>query len=228
VRSVEGISAVHGGEEVNERCDASDGVVRDWFYQVSASLGQVASTAPGSRQALADQVYAAVVSNGYGQFDPIVRDLGPALGAEGLAHLRLRLESLRQRSTGATEAKARPNLVVSIAMLAIADVLGDAEAYLAEYRDHHPEVLMVPAIAAKVAERLTNAGRAEEALTLLQAADPASAPATRWRRGRVRCAAGGAGCPRPRRGGPGPAPGVRPAGALRPSPARLPQTAAGL
>jgi hypothetical protein len=64
-------------------------------------------------------------------------------------------------------------LVVSIAMLNIADVLGDAEAYLAEYRDHHPEALMVPAIAAKVAERLTKAGRAEEALTLLQAADPA-------------------------------------------------------
>ena len=160
-------------EGLIERCDASDGVVRDWFHQVSASLGQVASKAPGSRQALADQVYAAVVSNGYGQFDPIVRDLGPALGAEGLAHLRLRLESQRQRSTGATEAKARPNLVVSIAMLAIADVLGDAEAYLAEYRDHHPEALMVPAIAAKVAERLTKAGRAEEALTLLQAADPA-------------------------------------------------------
>jgi thioesterase domain-containing protein len=58
-------------------------------------------------------------------------------------------------------------------MLDIADALGDAEAYLAEYRDHSPEALKVPAIAAKVAERLTKAGRAEEALTLLQAADPA-------------------------------------------------------
>jgi len=39
-------------------------------------------------------------------------------------------------------------LIVSIAMLDIADALGDAEAYLAEYRDHSPEALTVPAIAA--------------------------------------------------------------------------------
>ena len=156
-----------------ERCDDRDAELRDWFHQASAALGQVASKAPGSRQALADQVYAAVVSNSYGQFDPIVRDLGPALGPEGLAHLRLRLETLRQRSSGSTTATTKPDWVVRIAMLDIADALGDAEAFLAEYRDHHPEALMVPAIAAKVATRLTKAGRAEEALTLLQGADPA-------------------------------------------------------
>lgn len=158
--------------ELIERCDDRDVVLRDWFHQASAALGQVALAARGKPQNLADQVYAAVVSNSYGQFDPIVRDLGPALGPEGLAHLRLRLEILRQRSSGSTTAKAKPDWVVSIAMLDIADALGDAEAYLAEYRDHSPEALKVPAIAAKVAERLTKAGRAEEALTLLQAADP--------------------------------------------------------
>ena len=36
-------------------------------------------------------------------------------------------------------------------MLDIADALGDAEAYLAEYRDHYHEALTVPAIAAMVA-----------------------------------------------------------------------------
>jgi hypothetical protein len=156
-----------------ERCDDRDAELRDWFHQASAALGQVASKAPGSRQALADQVYAAVVSNSYGQFDPIVRDLGPALGPEGLAHLRLRLETQRQRSTSPTASKTKPDWVVRLAMLDIADALGDAEAYLAEYRDHNPEALTVPAIAAEVAARLTKAGRAEEALTLLQAADPA-------------------------------------------------------
>jgi hypothetical protein len=57
-------------------------------------------------------------------------------------------------------------------MLDIADALGDAEAYWAEYRDHDPEALTVPAIAAEVAQRLTPAGRAAEALALLQGADP--------------------------------------------------------
>jgi hypothetical protein len=50
--------------------------------------------------------------------------------------------------------------VVRLAMLAIADALGDAEGYLAEYRDHHPVALRLPGIAARVAGRLTAAGRA--------------------------------------------------------------------
>jgi len=48
---------------------------------------------------------------------------------------------------------------VRIAMLDIADALGDAEAYWSEYRNHDPEALTVPAIAAEVAQRLTTAGR---------------------------------------------------------------------
>jgi hypothetical protein len=61
---------------------------------------------------------------------------------------------------------------VRLAMLAIADALGDAEAYLAEYRDHEPIALKRPLVAARVAQRLTAAGRAEEALALLDAAQP--------------------------------------------------------
>ena len=159
-------------EGLMDRCDDSDAVVRDFFHQSSAVLGQVAQKAPGDSKALADQVYGAIVSNGYGQFDPILRDLAPALGPEGLAHLRQRLEVLRGRNTSNEGAKEHRNWIVRIAMLGIADALGDAESYLAEYRDHDPEALTVPAIAAKVAQRLTTAGRAEEALALLQGADP--------------------------------------------------------
>jgi len=61
---------------------------------------------------------------------------------------------------------------VRLAMLAIADALGDAEAYLAEYRDHQATALKRPLVAARVAQRLTAAGRAEEALALLDAAQP--------------------------------------------------------
>jgi len=95
--------------ELIERCDDRDAVLRDWFHGASAALGQVALAARGKPQNLADQVYAAVVSNSYGQFDPIVRDLGPALGPEGLAHLRLRLETLRQQNSGSTNDKTKPN-----------------------------------------------------------------------------------------------------------------------
>jgi hypothetical protein len=63
---------------------------------------------------------------------------------------------------------------VRLAMLAIADALGDAEAYLAEYRDHQPAALKQPLVAARIAQRLTAAGRAEEALALLDAAKPSA------------------------------------------------------
>jgi len=63
---------------------------------------------------------------------------------------------------------------VRLAMLAIADALGDAEAYLAEYRDHQPIALKRPLVAARIAQRLTAAGRAEEALALLNAAKPSA------------------------------------------------------
>ena len=61
---------------------------------------------------------------------------------------------------------------VRLAMLAIADALGDGEAYLAEYRDHQPNALKQPLVAARVAQRLTATGRAAEALALLDAAQP--------------------------------------------------------
>ena len=58
---------------------------------------------------------------------------------------------------------------VRLAMLSIADGLGDAQAYWAEYRDHHPAGLRRPRIAARVARRLTAAGQPEQALALLEA-----------------------------------------------------------
>lgn len=49
--------------------------------------------------------------------------------------------------------------IVRLAMLAIADGLDDAQAYLAEYRDSHPSALRRPRIAARVAQRLTSPTR---------------------------------------------------------------------
>ena len=57
---------------------------------------------------------------------------------------------------------------VRLAMLAIADGLGEAEAYLAEYRDHAPAALERPRLVARMARRLTTAGRPAEALALLE------------------------------------------------------------
>lgn len=60
---------------------------------------------------------------------------------------------------------------VRLALLAIADGLGDAEAYLAEYRDHAPAALGRPRLVARMAQRLTAAGQPARALTLLEAVE---------------------------------------------------------
>ncbi|MCT0212154.1 MULTISPECIES: DUF6880 family protein [unclassified Synechococcus] len=155
-------------EPLLERCDDSDGEMMQLFHQVTADLGCVAARGEPDREALADQVYAALIDNGYGQFDLLIEHLQEALGGQGLAQLRQRLEAQRSRPN-ASEHRRR---TVQLAMLEIADALGDAEAYLGEYRDHDPGALTVPAIVAEVAGRLTAAGRAEEALAQLDAADP--------------------------------------------------------
>jgi hypothetical protein len=69
-----------------------------------------------------------------------------------------------------SEAPWQRSQTVRLAMLAIADGLGDAEAYLAEYREHRPHALRLPRIAARVAMRLTAAGQAEQALVQLDRA----------------------------------------------------------
>lgn len=155
-------------EPVLERCDDSDGAVMPLFHQATADLGNLASQARIHPEDLADRVCEALLDNGYGQFDHLIDDLKDALGTAGLAHLRQRLEGWR----GRVAADGSRRMAVRLAMGDIADALGDAEAYLAEYRDHDPEALTVPAIAAKVAVRLIAAGRAEEALALLDGSDP--------------------------------------------------------
>jgi len=109
-----------------------------------------------------------LIDNGYGQFDHLIEHLQEALGPVGLGHLRQRLEAARNRP-GVTEHR---RITVQLAMLAIADAQGDAQSYLGEYRDHEPASLTVPVIAAEVAERLTAAGEAAEALKLLDGAAP--------------------------------------------------------
>ncbi len=60
---------------------------------------------------------------------------------------------------------------VRLALLAIADGLGEAEAYLAEYRNHAPAALGRPRLVARIAQRLTAAGEPARAVALLAAVE---------------------------------------------------------
>lgn len=171
-----------------ERCDDSSGIVIGVFHDACALLGEIALAAGTPPEALVDATVEALRDNGYGQYDGLIAILTPALGAEGLAHLKARIEALAATpvpvppkgeweavgygSGGATyahqmEERARQSLV-RMALKDIADAMGDVDAFIAQY---DPATRKVPKIAAEIAARLLAAGRAGDALGFLERAE---------------------------------------------------------
>ena len=77
-----------------ERCDDSSGIVIGVFHDGCALLGEIALAAGAQPELLADAVVEALRDNGYGQYDGLIAILTPALGEEGLAHLKRRIEAI--------------------------------------------------------------------------------------------------------------------------------------
>ena len=136
-----------------ERCDDSSGTVIDVFHDACALLGEIALSAGTPPGALADAVLEALHDNGYGQYDGLIAILAPALGAEGLAHLKARIEVLAATAvpvppkkdwvvvaygsggafyTHQMEERSRQSLV-EMALKDIADAMGDVDAFIAQY-----------------------------------------------------------------------------------------------
>ncbi len=179
---------------VLDHCDDSSGTVADIFHQACADLGHIAGKARPEPQALAGTVLDALQDNGCGQYDELIALIAPALGAEGLAALKLLVEDLGRTpvpvppkdqwqavgwGTGGThyahemEERARTS-TVTLALKDIADAQGDVDGFIAQY---DPETRKVPTIAAGIAQRLLAAGRAGEALGFIERAEVNTA---RW------------------------------------------------
>jgi hypothetical protein len=171
-----------------ERCDDSSGIVIGVFHDACALLGEIALAAGTPPDRLAEAAVEALRDNGYGQYDGLIAILTPALGKEGLSHLKQRIEALAATpvpippkgnweavgygSGGATyahqmEERARQSMV-AMALKDIADAMGDVDAFIAQY---DPKTRKVPGIAAKIAVRLLAAGRAVDALGFIERAD---------------------------------------------------------
>ena len=171
-----------------ERCDDSSGIVIGVFHDAFALLGEIALAAGTPPEALADAALEALRDNGYGQYDGLIAILAPALGTEGLAHLKARIEALsatpvpvppkgeweavgygRGGATYAHQMKERSRQsLVRMALKDIADAMGDVDAFIAQY---DPATRKVPEIAAEIAARLLAAGRAEDALGFIERAE---------------------------------------------------------
>ena len=171
-----------------ERCDDSSGIVIGVFHDGCALLGEIALAAGARPELLADAVVEALRDNGYGQYDGLIAILTPALGEEGLAHLKQRIEAIAATpvpvppkgqweavgygSGGATyahqmEERSRQSMV-EMALKDIADAMGDVDAFIAQY---DVRTRKVPQVAAKIAMRLLAAGRAGDALSFIERAD---------------------------------------------------------
>ncbi len=177
---------------VFERCDDSSGTVIGIFHQSCADLGEVAKAAGPQPEPLARQVFDALQDNGFGQYDGLIAIIAPALGADGVAHLKALVEALGRtpvpvppksawHAVGWANGGARyahqmdehaRQSTVEMALKDIADVQGDVDGFIAQY---DPKTRKVPKIAAKIALRLLAAGRAVEALGYVEQAEAGTA-----------------------------------------------------
>lgn len=156
-------------EPVLNRVDDSNGSVGDIFRAACEDLAALAIKARPDPASLTDRVFGAVIVNGYGVFDGLVTGMLPALGDAGAAHLKDRLtQALADRSDKATE-RDYAALVLRTALKAIADGQGDVDAYIALVP---AEQRRMPRQAAEIGRRLVAAGRAPEALAVLEKARP--------------------------------------------------------
>lgn len=171
-----------------ERCDDSSGRIGSVFYIARNKLGPIAESAQIAPEKLADQAYDALVANDYGQYDGLIGILAPALGAQGLSHLKERMITLSntpvQRPPDAERriigygmrgpfyadelAERSRKRTVQLALQDIADAQGDVDTYIAQYDE---ATRRVPKIAADIAQRLIAAGRAQQALHMIEAAE---------------------------------------------------------
>jgi hypothetical protein len=171
---------------VYERVDDSRGDVGDVFRAALTEFSQIAPKAGLEPQNLAVRVWDAVCDNGYGEFDGIIGLLAPALGDEGLEHLKTlviahqgapaqdaqdhaALQFLRDlRSSGGNFAADQKTRLVKMCLQDIAAAQGDIDGYIAQYS---AQDLTRPRIAAEVAQILSDAARPQDALDVLIGAD---------------------------------------------------------
>lgn len=171
-----------------ERSDDGGGTIIGVFHEACENIGEVAVSAKVDPADLADRVYDALVVNDYGQYDDLIGIAAPALGQSGLEHLKQRMTALSNEPVRRPPENERRAIgygpggpiyedemaehsrrsTVDLALQDIADAQGDVDAFIAQYDE---KTRRVPKIAAEIGQRLLAAGRAEEALAIVEAAE---------------------------------------------------------
>lgn len=145
---------------VYERCDDSTGRVQSVFHEACEDLIDLAEVAAPDPLALADQLLEALVDDDYGHYPTLISGLASVLGSGGLQHLKAGII--------ASKLDLSDNYTLRAALEQIADVEGDADAYIAQQSDLAQKA---PQVAAEIASRLLAAGRIEDAWEAINAPD---------------------------------------------------------
>jgi len=163
-----------------ERCDDGNGTIMHVFYQTCVDLGTIANAAKPDPRLLAEQTFRALQGNDYGQYDRLIENLSPALGAEGLDRLKSLFDDWAKAPVDTPAEAGRVvigwgssgpvyedeinlrhrNRTIRSALEQIADAQGDVDAFIAQQSE---QARSVPMIAAEIAQRLLKADRAGEA-----------------------------------------------------------------
>ena len=196
---------LHLSDSVFARSDDGSGALVESFHIACVDAGRIAKASKTSPEALAEKVFQALQDNGYGQYDPLIEEMIPALGASGLARLKelstqwlneARMEKPRREGRIIGMSMNGPiyedevynrhdDLSARIALEKIADAQGDVDAYIALQTEQGRQSAMV---AADMANRLLRADRAGEALKWLDQATPTkgrSFPILEWEQARA-------------------------------------------
>ena len=145
-------------EGLMQRSSDSTGALIGVFQRAADNLAPIAKAAATSPPALAQHGADLLHENGYGQFDRLIPSLAPVLGEEGLAFL--------------ANALLEHGGVDRLLLEQIAQGRGDLDGYLQLFDDSQ---LSWPDTAAEVASHLLQAGRAEQALAVLNRAERVTA-----------------------------------------------------
>src|SRR5262245_10183323 len=173
---------------VFERCDDSSGAVISVFHAACRDLGEIARAAKAAQKTLAELAFSALNENDYGQYDELISVLSSALGPTGLEELKKRFIELSKAPPEQPKGKdrkvigwgtggplyadeiaaSRRESAIRLALQEIADAQGDVDAFIAQQSE---KAKTVPRVAAEIAQRLLEAGRADEAWSAINAVD---------------------------------------------------------
>ena len=190
-------------DPVLSRADDGNGELVGVFQQAAEDLGLLAQASEADPAALAERLAAAIRADVNGIWDELTSILEPSLGPVGLRRLGRLMQAWQaepvpvpkagQRqvigwgSGGALYADeldaGRRRAITGSVLRQVAAALGDVDLYVAQF---DARTRTVPRVAADLAERLLQAGRASEAWTAIEAAagDRRAMP-IEWERARI-------------------------------------------